>query len=49
MDASPRGAGQSTIVSEMIWAARLHGDAVRDFLLGCLGFSRLLLPRSRER
>lgn len=49
MDASPRGAGQSTIVSEMIWAARLRGDVVREFLVGCLSFSRLLLPQSRER
>ncbi len=47
MDA--RGARQSTIASEMKWAACVHGSAVRYFLMGCLSFSRLLLPRARMR
>jgi hypothetical protein len=49
MDAPHRGAGQSTLVSEIRWAARVQGDAFRGFLLGCVSFSRLILQRRRER
>jgi hypothetical protein len=48
MDAPDPGARPSTLVSEMKWAARLRGGAVKDLLMGCLSLSRLLLPRQRD-
>jgi len=48
MDAPYRGAPQSTLVSEIKWAARVQGGAVRTFLLGCLSLSRFFLQRTRE-
>jgi hypothetical protein len=48
MAAFDRGARQSTLVSEMRWAARVYGDAVRDFLFGCFSVSRLILLKSRD-
>jgi hypothetical protein len=49
MAALERGDRQSTLVSEMRWAAHMRGTAARQFLCDYLGLVRLLLPRPRER
>jgi len=41
MAALERGARQSTLVSEMRWAASVHRNAVREFLYDYLGLCRL--------
>ena len=47
MVVSRRGTRQSTLMSEMRWAARLRGSAVKDYLRRYLRFPLQLLARSR--